>query len=257
MSLDDEQPTTRKPHRTASPLTLFLVCVPLIFFAKTWIHDWRKSNREELGRRLQQSATWGNLAEVKSLIASGADINFKEDQTPIAQTSLKRALRNGRWDCADYLLAQGARTDLDDFCRPRGSLLGIVAGAPHSGQGSSESQLAWARLLIERGESVNDRDEFRETPLHPAARGGSTQLCELLIARGAEVDARDSRNTTPLMFAAEYGRVETVRLLLHHGADATLRGGLYQVTALHAAQHWRRTEVFSLLIEAEKLRKIH
>ncbi len=47
-----------------------------------------------------------------------------------------------------------------------------------------------ARLLVEKGAAVNQRQEQGFTALHEAAQAGSVPLVELLLAHGADLEAR-------------------------------------------------------------------
>jgi len=64
---------------------------------------------------------------------------------------------------------------------------------------------------------------FGLTAIHQAARSGDPSLLSSLIQRGASVDARDELGRTPLIAAVESGRIECVKLLLASGADANAR----------------------------------
>ena len=52
------------------------------------------------------------------------------------------------------------------------------------------------------------------TPLHEAARLGTSAVARVLLAAGADVNATDNKGRTPLSWAE---RPETVRVLREHG----------------------------------------
>ncbi|MDQ7826852.1 MAG: ankyrin repeat domain-containing protein [Candidatus Eremiobacteraeota bacterium] len=80
-----------------------------------------------------------------------------------------------------------------------------------------------ARLLIEKGASINARSVKGETPLFEALRYGQRDMVELLIKRGADVNARNARGSTPLHRAARMGSGELAELLLRYRAEVNMR----------------------------------
>lgn len=81
-----------------------------------------------------------------------------------------------------------------------------------------------AALLLERGASVNARDERGRTPLHMALtprenQAESRKVVELLLRAGAEVNARDSDQKTPLDLAVSSGDEASTRMLRADGAQ--------------------------------------
>lgn len=73
--------------------------------------------------------------------------------------------------------------------------------------------------LIESGAEVNAEDEYGNTPLHWAVKGGRREVAEALIEREATIDARDRDGFTPLITAAVDNRDDMFRTLLQNGAD--------------------------------------
>ena len=55
-----------------------------------------------------------------------------------------------------------------------------------------------ATLLLEKGTSVDARNEYGMTPLHDQVIWGRIAIVRLLLAAGADVNARDNRGWTPL-----------------------------------------------------------
>lgn len=64
---------------------------------------------------------------------------------------------------------------------------------------------------------------MRVTPLHSAVAAGQLEIARWLVERGATVDARQQGGYTPLHSAAHGGHLPLVELLLAHGADRALR----------------------------------
>lgn len=77
--------------------------------------------------------------------------------------------------------------------------------------------------LVEKGASVNGKDDKGDTPLHVAASNGLVRTTLLLLKRGADKDSRDEKQRTPLHLAAAGPHALVVRVLMENGADVTLR----------------------------------
>ena len=83
-------------------------------------------------------------------------------------------------------------------------------------------------------------------PLHQAASNGDQPTVRLLIDRGDNVNEKNGAGWTPLMDAAFVGHVGIAKMLLEHGADPTLTNNQGQ-TALTLARQQDRTLVIDLL----------
>lgn len=116
--------------------------------------------------------------------------------------------------------------------------------------------------LLEHGVDVNTRNENGWTPLHFAARSGSSVVVRTLLERGAEVDARvgvgsNERGWTALMIAlyryndmpSNNESAEIVKALLAKGADVNVSGQDGK-TALMLAANSRDARIVQLLLEA-------
>jgi len=79
-----------------------------------------------------------------------------------------------------------------------------------------------AMFLLQRRSQVNVDclDKSSSTPLHSAARYGSTPMVKVLLDAGANVNAVNSFGNTPLHEAASAGQLDCLHLLLLCGADA-------------------------------------
>lgn len=86
------------------------------------------------------------------------------------------------------------------------------------------------------------------TPLLGACEDGAEDAARVILELGAAVDERDEKGTTALMTAAAWGHAGVCRLLLERGADANARddGG---DTALHEAVRADADEVVIALCE--------
>ena len=75
---------------------------------------------------------------------------------------------------------------------------------------------------LDAGADVMAKDKYGWTPLHSAARYGSSEVIPPLLAAGADVMARleDGGGWTPLHLAASHGSPAKIQALLDAGADA-------------------------------------
>ncbi|KAM0736147.1 Ankyrin repeat domain-containing protein 17 [Formica fusca] len=60
--------------------------------------------------------------------------------------------------------------------------------------------------------------DVQETPLTLAAYSGQIDMAKILIKRGEKIDETNGKQYTPLMQAARKGHKEMVTLLVNHGA---------------------------------------
>lgn len=69
------------------------------------------------------------------------------------------------------------------------------------------------KKLLDDGADVNSVDEWGETPLMWAARGGWPEMALLLLERGADADAQNEEDDTALTLANRFGNTEVAKLL--------------------------------------------
>jgi hypothetical protein len=199
-------------------------------------------------------AAWGGYPELaRLLIEYGAGVHHElkiKGNGERGTTSLQEALAPSPWDeTADA--GEGPVGELRRNAR-QGKLavaqILIDDGACYDMySASARNDTARLRELIaDDSGTANAADPYAMTPLHWAARAGSTTCAELLIAAGAPLDALNKAARAPLQLAAEQDRAAMIRLLAEHGADlntqdrkgrtplhrATYEGGVAAVEAL-------------------------
>ena len=126
-----------------------------------------------------------------------------------------------------------------------------------AGKGSIEA----VKQHLAAGANVNvKRAWYGQTPLHIATRSGQEQTVQLLIEKGASVNAKDNGGWTPLYRAVESGNRNMVELLISNGAYVNATGGVEKgslpgtqpresgFTALHKAAAVGHMEICQLLI---------
>ena len=75
-----------------------------------------------------------------------------------------------------------------------------------------------AIALVDRGVSVNEKDQHGRTPLHFACYSGHTITAVALIKKGANVNEKHQFGWNPLHFACNSGHTATAIVLLENGA---------------------------------------
>ena len=171
-----------------------------------------------------------NESAVRSLLASGADPNAKDEKgMPALYVALQEgALKAARQLIASPRLQPETRNGADESPLMMAALKG---------------QLDIARQLIAKGADVNKPGW---APLHYAATGGHLDLLRLLLEEHAFIDAESPNGTTPLMMAASYGSPEAVKLLIEAGADLHMRNQK-GMTALDFARRAERRDSVELI----------
>lgn len=227
-------------------------------FAALFVLSFGASAAADLDAKLLAAAQKAHPAEVRALLAAGADPNARAAD---GSTPMLYAAHFGDADSVHALLAAKGdpnltnrygvgpmheaalradagllRTLLDagaavDLALPEGETPLMLA--------SRTSGVDAVRLLIARGAKVNVAERWQgETPLMYAAAHDRGEVAAALIAAGANVDARTPRNAlperkpavryfveipeaglTPVMFAARSGAVSALRALIEAGAD--------------------------------------
>ena len=166
------------------------------------------------------------LAEVKLWIATGGDVNAKDENgvTPLHWAAVASA--PGR--VAQLLLENGAKIVADGYGYTPLHFAMPARNAP-----------SFAKVLIDYGADVNAKSNRGYTPLHLAVKYGvgygdsygETELVQLLIDNGADVNA----NEAPLLYEAILENMlyyrgadvivgeNVIKLLIDNGADVNAR----------------------------------
>ncbi|RLN96340.1 hypothetical protein BBJ28_00027093, partial [Nothophytophthora sp. Chile5] len=125
---------------------------------------------------------------------------------------------------------------------------GSAEGRTALGTAAFYGQLEAVRLLLNRGATIDSKNELGATPLILAAQEGKREVVQLLLERGAAVNAQDREGATPLLRASLFGRLSAARILLEYEADVNL-GYADGFTPLMMAADKGHAELVELLIE--------
>ncbi len=126
---------------------------------------------------LHEAAKKGSLERIRGLLEAFPDLLDAKDFS--RETPLVKAVRTGRTEVVELLLALGADPNAGD--------------ALHAAAGSRRTEIV--ELLLAHGADVHATGYRGATPLHCAL---SKDIAETLIAHGANVNSKDDLGQTPL-----------------------------------------------------------
>jgi hypothetical protein len=182
-----------------------------------------------LAESLYNTAKQGDSAEVKRLIAQGADITVKDKE---GYTSLHWAAFAGHAAVAEVLLAQGA--EVSARSNKGRTPLYVSASMGHT--------VVVEQLLV-HGAQVDSKDENYSTPLHGAARSGHVAVVERLLAHGADIAAKDKDGKSPLDWALRQEHPVVIEQLKQHAAAQAPR---LQWEQTHVSYQYPAGELFTI-----------
>ena len=210
--------------------TVAMIALPAVFTAGAVSGDETDVNHRNAdgSTPLQWAVYKGDAAEVRRLLAAGADVSLANEY---GATPMSLAAEVADTEILKLLLAAGADADSPN---PEG-MTALMAVAR---TGNVEA----AELLLRQGATVDARESWGgQTALMWAAARRHPAMIELLASRGAAVDARslhrdyqrhiqaegrpkslDSGGFTPLLYAARENCGACVDVLLQNGADIDL-----------------------------------
>lgn len=151
-------------------------------------------------------------ALIQRLIDQGADVNAPGSN---GRTPLNSAAMSDDLDLAKFLIAHGA--DVNAGNNYRGPInTGDIVG--NTLQVAIKHNEAMARLMVENGAQLGQRDQFGNSELHLAAMKGYADLVRRLIEHGANVHAVNESGRTALYYAAKHGFRRVADALIAAGA---------------------------------------
>ena len=191
---------------------------------------------------LIKSASSGNLEEVKSAVASGADLNERDSG---GNNALMWASWNGHSSVVEALLDAGADVHAHDG-HGNNRDVGDTALTKAAWNGKTDGHLKVARALLEAGANMEWKNGYQVNALMNAASKNRTSMVGFLLcdARSvalsgaavseaggvrsttyncADVNSKDQGGVTALHKAAWEGHLGVIELLVRAGADVNVK----------------------------------
>ncbi|HUO68940.1 MAG TPA: ankyrin repeat domain-containing protein [Gammaproteobacteria bacterium] len=163
------------------------------------------------------AARAGDVARVRQLIKSGADVNAP---TADGSTALLFAAYDSDAEMLKALLGAGANPNIaNNF------------GVTPLLQSARYGDAAAIEALLKGGADVEKAQRDGETPLMAASRAGSVASVKLLLQHGADPNKVESlEDQTALMWATAEGHLDVVDALLTAGANPNMKARLSELT---------------------------
>ncbi|KAL3131466.1 hypothetical protein ABBQ38_007774 [Trebouxia sp. C0009 RCD-2024] len=225
------------------------------------------SKRHKQGStQLHQAASKNRVKQVRTLLATGADLSVKDKK---GRTALHHAAMNGHGPVIRSLLAHGDDVHATDYEGSTPLHLAVIRGhiraaemllkagadaalETHQGYTSLGCCVVWSQMqlldsLLFNGVHPDMCNTKGDTALHYAALTGKADCAWRLIQHQADVDAVNGQGQTPLHCSVRNGHEDVTRLLLRACAepDSTDAQGL---TCLHTCIILGRQEQMELLL---------
>ena len=177
---------------------------------------------------LHVAALLGKYEIVKYLVENGADVNARnsKDITPLLsslQDTYDQLIRDkgyaeikNRQKIAIYLIEKGAIVSVFDKKTTKTPLHYTVKNGYED----------LVKILVNKGENVNARDSFEQTPLMILARFAKDSfeaIADTLLKNGAEINAQEKLGYTPLLLGIKSKHEAFVRYILKEGADLSIK----------------------------------
>ncbi len=170
--------------------------------------------------KLERALDAGDIEAVKSIIASGIDLNKMNGEDGLTPLEVAIAVKNYSDDILELLLESGANPNLqsDGGLSP----LHLVAGYMHS-PADGDARTKTAQILVKYGAQTEMRNDQGMTPLAQAVLRGTVQEVVALTMVGADPMTQysmmlDRSDAAPLLNWA-IADPEKVDALLDFGAD--------------------------------------
>mmetsp|Transcript_41640 Transcript_41640/g.163513 ORF Transcript_41640/g.163513 Transcript_41640/m.163513 type:complete len:358 (-) Transcript_41640:1449-2522(-) len=190
------------------------------------------------GAKIHEAAKEGRVNDVRELIESGVDVDERDEE---GWTALMWGSRVADLEVVKLLHTKGADLMAKN---DKGS-----TSLHHASHWQSEPVVRAILSWLSEGEGVNEQNSVGWTPLHWAAKAGSSSITKLLLDSGSSVNVRHVLGATPLHEATNSGDVEVAQLLLDAGADVNMTSST-GATPLLSAAYMGSIELCELFIDA-------
>lgn len=214
---------------------MYAVSLPDVFISQLLIDHGADVNAVDAnGDHALNWATYsGNVAQMKLLIRSGADLNLRSKHGDVVDVALRL------WH-ADSVV--NVFRDTGIYEKQKSKADALVRAVVSNDKGTVAETL-------KKPVNVNSKDGLGNPLLQIAIQNGNEEITRLLIEAGANPDIQNRVGQTPLAFAARFGYDSLVNLFLERGADVNLTDTHYQLTPLIGAAISGNTDIGSKLLE--------
>ena len=154
-----------------------------------------------------------DIRVVQMLVDAGVPIDAMDENR---RTALHEAIEYGSDEAISFLVNSGAMSIADK----EGMTPFLMA--------AKFDRVDLVRWYLYAGESIDQRNQKKQTALHLATESKNPQVVELLIQRGADLFARDSDGERPLNYMAWYRvpvKLQRARAVTNLLKDAEQRSG--------------------------------
>ena len=273
-------------NKTIKTVGYFALLTIIYVVVKYGVYDLLRSSLRPApvvaGCPLCQSAFEGDLAEVRRMLASGADPNASDK---INSTALMTAATKGHAEIVKTLIAAGANPNASDKTGYT-ALMGaatkghaevvkilIAAGAnpdatfgihkditPLMAAAAADDNLEVVNALIAGKANLHLTDIRGATALMHAAVSSHPKVVKALHAAGADLNTVAKDGSTALMITALFGRIEIIKTLLAAGANPNTVGGHGATALMYVALAGNPEflkEAIAAQLPSEKLTSVH
>ncbi|XP_046983511.1 ankyrin-3-like isoform X2 [Schistocerca americana] len=164
----------------------------------------RNFSKQDKDRLLIKAAMVGATADLRALLAAGADVGAR-DEAWESWTALHWTADRGHVEAARLLLEAGA--EVGARTRQESTVLHLAACSGHA----AVVQLFTDSTMY--SVDPNAADIHSQTPLHCAASWGRAEAAFALLVAGADREATDASDLTPLDIAVRRNRQEVMQML--------------------------------------------
>jgi ankyrin repeat protein len=192
----------------------------------------------DLEHRFLTATEQGSLANVKTCIAAGVNVEAKDNN---GGTALFYASRYGHLEIVQYLLQNG---NANVEAKTNGGMTALHWA-------SDNGDLKVVQYLLQNGNAnVEAKSNNGWTALHLASNKGHLEIVQYLLQNGnAHVEAKNNDGWTALHFASCMGHLEFVQYLIQNGnanVEAKTNDGW---TAFHLASRNGYLEIVQYLLQ--------
>ncbi|XP_019770310.2 uncharacterized protein LOC109544510 isoform X1 [Dendroctonus ponderosae] len=187
------------------------------------------------GAPLHRAAAFGHVNVVSVLLRNGAKVDNKDKKK---RTALELAVARNHFEVVRLLMGHKP-VDMNSKGNDDFTLLHIA---------SQEGNLEVASYLVDKGCSIDARNNAGSKPIHIAAREGHEATVKYFLSKGLSVNELGAANQTVIHYAAMTGQLNVVKFLIMQGANINAKD-LNCCTPLHLAAENGYKDVIQVLLQ--------